>query len=245
MFFIKVVPPRDDIKYLRLQIDKADVQAPIRGSGGGEKAARVVNQLARIVPNVGGPRESHRKLFASVAHSVLLYAVPDWGHKLETPGYRMIAIRAQRMACMPQICAYRTISANAALVIAASPPVDLATKMRRLMYQHKKAGASKQDCRRLRYQNEEAVLLTWSRNWRRNEESTAVWTRSLIRDIGARCQRRHGEVGFHMTQALSGRGCFNTYLHDPLRAHCGLGEDTPRHTTPHPLPVPGVVPPAR
>lgn len=114
---------RGNIEYLGLEIDKRlSFESQVEATG--PKALRVPTQLTRLMSNVGGPRESRRKLLTSVAHSVLLYASPAWGHKLEAPGGRNIMIRAQRMACMRQICAYKTISA------AASPPVDLVAKMR-------------------------------------------------------------------------------------------------------------------
>ncbi|XP_011859169.1 PREDICTED: uncharacterized protein LOC105556687 [Vollenhovia emeryi] len=41
---------------------------------------------------------------------------------------------------------------------------------------------------------------------------------------------------FHMTQIMSGHGCFGSFLHkigkidDPTCAHCGIAEDTADHT---------------
>lgn len=47
----------------------------------------------------------------------------------------------------------------------------------------------------------------------------------------------HGEVGFHLTQILTGHGCFGSYLYriqkvdTPACEHCGSGlEDTAEHT---------------
>ncbi|XP_017778167.1 PREDICTED: uncharacterized protein LOC108563875 [Nicrophorus vespilloides] len=45
--------------------------------------------------------------------------------------------------------------------------------------------------------------------------------------------RKHGEVTFHLTQALSGHGCFGKYFHRIARKenqkYC-LDEDDPKHT---------------
>ncbi|CAI6345687.1 unnamed protein product [Macrosiphum euphorbiae] len=46
------------------------------------KAEMISTQLARIMPNVGGPREDRRRLLSSVVHSVLLYGAPSWAHTL-------------------------------------------------------------------------------------------------------------------------------------------------------------------
>ena len=49
--------------------------------------------------------------------------------------------------------------------------------------------------------------------------------------------RGHGELNFHLTQVMSGHGCFNQYLHkmgikeSPVCSHCDQGQvDDPRHT---------------
>jgi hypothetical protein len=46
---------------------------------------------------------------------------------------------------------------------------------------------------------------------------------------------KHKEVGFHISQALTGHGCFQSYLHKRKRAdhprclHCGWLDDTADH----------------
>jgi len=48
--------------------------------------------------------------------------------------------------------------------------------------------------------------------------------------------RKHGYLTFHMTQLISGHGCFNDFLHKinksetPICAHCKLCRDTANHT---------------
>lgn len=41
-----------------------------------DKAERIGSQLARLMPNIGGPKEARRRLLSSVVHSVLLYSAP-------------------------------------------------------------------------------------------------------------------------------------------------------------------------
>ena len=38
------------------------------------------------------------------------------------------------------------------------------------------------------------------------------WTYRLILELTTWLNRKHGEVGFYLAQALSGHGCFNAYL---------------------------------
>lgn len=44
-----------------------------------EKAGKVVRALNRLIPNLKGPDERRRHLFANVVHSVILYGAPVWG----------------------------------------------------------------------------------------------------------------------------------------------------------------------
>ena len=66
-------------------------------------------------------------------------------------------------------------------------------------------------------------------------EEKGAWTRALIPDVRRWVDRRHGELSYELTQALTGHGCFRSYLHkyrrrrDPACVYCGE-EDTPSHT---------------
>ncbi|KAJ8936065.1 hypothetical protein NQ314_012514 [Rhamnusium bicolor] len=51
----------------------------------------------------------------------------------------------------------------------------------------------------------------WQRRWELDTDK-ARWTKRLIRNIEAWCQRRHGEIEYYLTQFLGGHGCFNAYL---------------------------------
>ena len=50
----------------------------------------------------------------------------------------------------------------------------------------------------------------WQMRW--HGEQTMRWTYHLIPELATWLNRKHGEVGFHLVQALSGHGYFNVYL---------------------------------
>ena len=72
---------KTSIKYLGVQLDR-------RISFGNDlkiaatKAVQCGANLARRMPNIGGPREAKRRLVASVVHSKMLYAAPVWANAL-------------------------------------------------------------------------------------------------------------------------------------------------------------------
>lgn len=92
-----------------------------------QKAEKVLFNLYKLMPNIRGPRETKRRLFASVVRSVLLYGAPIWAREdvLRHRGRILPLIRIQRRLDQRIICAYRTISGVAAGIIARSPPIDL------------------------------------------------------------------------------------------------------------------------
>ena len=54
------------------------------------------------------------------------------------------------------------------------------------------------------------LIERWQTRW--HGEQTGRWTYRLILELATWLNRKHGEVGFHLAQALSGHGCFNAYL---------------------------------
>ncbi|XP_026471518.1 uncharacterized protein LOC113375787 [Ctenocephalides felis] len=88
-----------------------------------DKASVVRTCLSRLMPNIGGPKQSRRLTLLSVVASVLTYGIPIWADALELqeswrkvgPVYRMSALRV--------VCSFRTISEEAVYVIAGILPL--------------------------------------------------------------------------------------------------------------------------
>ncbi|XP_022161493.1 uncharacterized protein LOC111027430 [Myzus persicae] len=173
------------------------------------RAAEIGKQLARIMPNLGGPREDRRRLLSSVVHSVLLYGAPSWAQTLEiVPGNVRTLNRAQRRVLLRCVCAYRTVSEAATNVISSTPPADLLAKEREAMFDRRRDPALPTAGKDPRSN----TMVTWQERW--STEESGSWTRRLIPDVRRWCARSHGlTTSFHLTQFLSGHGCFGQYLH--------------------------------
>lgn len=197
-----------EMNYLGMVVDKSMLfKGQIKKAAA--RAAGIGNQLARIMPNVGGPREDRRRLLSSVVHSVLLYGAPSWAYTLDlVPGSVRILNRAQRKVLLRCVCAYRTVSEAATNVIASTPPADLLAKERETAFDQRRAYAAPTADNDLRIN----TIEKWQERWL--TEESGVWTRRLIPDVRPWCARSHGLVtSFHLTQFLSGHGCFGQYLH--------------------------------
>jgi hypothetical protein len=116
------------------------------------------------------------------------------------------------------VCAYRTVSEAATSVIASTPPADLLAREREASFERRRSPAvaptGGNDPRSV-------TMEAWQERW--SSEEKGKWTRRLIPDVRAWCARSHGlTTNFHLTQFLSGHGCFGQYLHRIRKA------DTPR-----------------
>ena len=102
---------------------------------------------------------------------------------------------AQRLVALRIVSAYRTISMSAVLVLASVPPIDLLAEERQETFQLRKE-LTCADLQEMRWHGEQ----------------TGRWTYRLIPELATWLNRKHGEVGFYLAQALLGHACFNAYL---------------------------------
>lgn len=187
-----------------------------------KRSDRVAGCLGRLMGNISGPSPSKRKLLASVVESISLYAAPVWARALTSATAKRQLNKVQRKMAIRVCSGYRTISNEAAFVIAGIPPLDLLARERTDRY----TGMEKSLAR-------EALLARWQDRWATSQKG--AWTRKLIPDLAKWVQRDHGEPDFYLTQFLSGHGHFQTYLckmHIANSADCRYcgEEDTPDHT---------------
>lgn len=215
------VSPKNAVKYLGIWLDAKLVFAEhIKKTV--EKAERTVTALSIIMPNIGGPRASKRRILSSVVHSQLLYGAPIWHKATENKKLLQRLASVQRKMSIRVCSAYRTISTEGVGVIAGIPPIDLLAKERYETY----CGVPK----RAAHEN---LLTRWQEKWR--NALRGRWTYRLISDIRRWFERPYGEVDYFLTQALSGHGCFGEYLYerrirDTNRCTYCNGVDNAEHT---------------
>ena len=214
---------KKEAKYLGIMLDRA-----MTGSAHVRyvccKASKVVADLSRLMPRTGGAGEAKRRLLATVADSVVLYGASVWGPTaMKYKGNRNLLRSTQRKIALRICRAYRTVSTPAALVLARLLPWDLVIEEK-----------SKRNDLALEPETaRERTLENLQREWRAASEqpvSAGAWTRQLIPDIRAWYGRGHGDMTFHLTQAFTGHGVFQEYLHRIGRASswtcvlCDTGE---------------------
>lgn len=214
---------KKEIKYLGVVIDtNLSFGAHIRHVT--TKADRTHAYLSRIMPMTGGVGQRKRAVLAGVTESIILYAAPIWTSCLKFQKYRKTLIKEQRKTLIRVCRAYRTVSDDALAMIAGIPPLDIKAEERAEAF-----GKTEREREELK----ERTMNMWEERWRRSEKG--AWTRKLIKDVRKWINRGHGELNYHMTQALTGHGCFGEYLHrfkkrsNPQCQSCGEPVDSVEH----------------
>lgn len=189
-----------------------------------DRAKMTALALARIMPNVEGAGQWKRQLYSGVVHSILLYGAPIWESAVDVASYRRKLEAAQRICCLRITCAYRTISGPALQVLAGVVPIDLQVRERAGVYREaqrarRTGGGPLTDTQMntIKTQAREDALARWQERWAADDDR-GRWTRKLIPNVIQWYKRKHGQVTYHLTQALSGHGCFQAYLNRIGRA---------------------------
>jgi hypothetical protein len=173
---------------------------------------------------------SKRRFLAGVTSSILRYGGPAWSAALTIQCHRTKLESAYRLICLRVARAYRTVSKEAVCVIAGMMPIAITINEDVECYNHRGTQHTRGNVR-------PRSMSRWQEDW--SSATNGRWTRRLIPVISAWVDRKHGEVNFHITQVLSGHGCFRQYLHrvghapSPCCPECEEEEETVEHVVFH------------
>lgn len=118
------------------------------------------------MPNLGGPTQPKRRLFATVADSVVLYASPAWCDVLSIEKWNNLCISAQRLIAIRIIRASRTVSATAALTLADTIPWKLIAMERSEVHRFDRRNQGDTQLRKtLKKRLRRDTLNTWNSKW--------------------------------------------------------------------------------
>ncbi|XP_037898339.1 uncharacterized protein LOC119643060, partial [Glossina fuscipes] len=155
------IQSQEPIKYLGVMIDcRHSFQRYLQYTA--EKAAKVAKSLTCLLLNLRGPRQARRKLIADVVTATIMYGSSVWNNAFVIPSYTRDIQAAYRL-CALRVCAgYRTVSEDAALVIAGMMPIDLRGKegLYRAEFRRLPAEAAKQRVK-------QRLLYEWQERWSR------------------------------------------------------------------------------
>lgn len=223
------------IRYLGVEIDSGR-RFKVHEQTVGAKATKTAQALSRILPNIGGPSTAKRQLLSSVVHSQLLYAAPIWQPLLDHRADSDIPIKgdyavhmkaAQRQMALRVTRAYRTVSFEAVTLIASMPPITLLAKERCIAHRAPNRHEALKTARK-------ETIKEWQREW--DSSGKGRWTHALIKDVKKWIERKHGDIDHYLTQMLTNKGCFKSYLNQIKKADsprcelCDAPVDDANHT---------------
>lgn len=218
------VETKGHMKYLGVHLD-SKWSFSVHAKEVSAKASKVAQNLSRIMPNISAAKWRKRTLYSNIVHSILLYGAPTWAHEMSSSGWVRLK-RVQRQICLRTASAYCTVSGDAIAVIAGVAPLDITARDRSDHYKKQRNPEI--------IQTREDPMAIWQTRW--DESEKGRWTHELITDIRAWTKRKHGEINFHLTQVLSGHGCFSKYLKKYAKLnseecwYCGNQTDDAYHT---------------
>lgn len=220
---------KDSLKYLGVMIDnRLSFRQHLEYVR--VKAVDTCNALCRVMPNTRGPKYLRRRILAGVVGSIILYAAPIWAESGTRNKYCWTKIASvSRNAALRVCCAYRTVSDDAAFVIAGIIPTDILAREAARIWSSRGQFQSQSAINDARGSSIEEWQVRWSTS------AKGRWTHTLIPDVRIWYNRRHGCVNYYITQFLSGHGCFRSYLYrfgldsSPLCPYCVGAVEDPEH----------------
>jgi hypothetical protein len=235
----EVVQVKAHIKYLGLILDrKWDF-----GEHFSQLAPRLVGTaaaLGRLLPNIGGPKNPCRRLFANVVRSMALYGAPIWADRL-AERTRALLRRPQRVITQRMGRCFRTVSFAAACALAGTMPWELDARL--LAERHKErveARTSEEHLAPQEVAERRRMAIQRERDrWKEMLEDSPYGTRTigaLLPYLEGWLDRKTGSLTYRLVQVMTGHGCFGHYLHNIGREptsvchHCGAEDDTAQHT---------------
>lgn len=231
----------ESMKYLGLILDsRLDFMEHCAYMEG--KVGKVTRALGRLMPNLRGPQESKRRLYAGVVASVALYGAPVWYEEVsQSRKGRQTLNKIGRLIAIRVVAGYRTVSHDAATLLARFVPLLLASSERHRVFLRSRDAIrngiwtteAEADIKEM-----EATLTRrqWSLLLSRPDVPGVRTIRAVLPVMGGWLDREHGQTSFHFTQLATGHGCFNTYIHrigktdSPICSQCETTEDSAEHT---------------
>lgn len=178
-----------------------------------ERALKTAGGLARIMPNHGGGGVYSRTLYYRTIESIVLYGAPIW-HTAAQYKINISKLRTVQRTILARVTrAYRTTSTDALCVLSGFPPWELLIEERARLYRRlKNEDAMANNGRnKLKIQREERdiTLTQWQTQWDSSRYGRKTY--KLISDIRGWIGWGPKVLSHHLTQILTGHGCFGTY----------------------------------
>lgn len=183
------IQSKNTVKYLGLLLDK-NLNFVEHTRMVTRRTDDATKRLTRIMPNTGGTKTHRRKLLVTVLQSIMLYSATVWSKHMGKDGWTMLD-RSNRKISLKVTAAYRTVSKEAVEIISVMPLPELMKGEERK-------------------RTEDRLIQEWQSRLDHGELSSYHYR--LIPSILSWFKWKHVMINYHLTQALTGHGCYSSYL---------------------------------
>lgn len=168
-----------------------------------------MNRLSAIAQaNKGYSCYSLKLLYSGMIVPILTYGCEFWGTELNKRYGREILLKAQRTIIIRINKAYQTISREANLVIAGTPPIDLVIHEKIKRRKDKENNINYHDSKRRR---RDELMAAWQDRWTHSPKGRSTY--AYLPSIRHRINMTFKQANHYTTQFLSGHGNFLGKLH--------------------------------
>lgn len=155
--------------------------------------------------------------------------VPTWATTgVKTAKNRQAMARAQRTTALRTIRSYRTVSGEASTVLATMIAAVLLAHDRARVKTRRDGGEPPTPTAVIKSEERKISIRAWQARWDRTATTPDAvgrkWTHRLIPNLARWLAKPKLVMTYHLTQAMSGHGCFRSYLAKMNRAddsYCG------------------------
>lgn len=237
----EIIPTKQHMKYLGVYLDQ-NWSFKQHIDYVEDKAMKISQQLGRLMPNLKGPSEKKRRLYANVIGSIIFYGASIWCDAVcRSTSLKRQILRIQRVVALRVISGYRTVSADAALALARIVPIALQAPYLKRVFSRIRDLKQNEEWSRTQENDIKAdERIITIRQWQIWLTGNGVYGKRTCEAIGPHLttwlERRHGELTYRATQLLTRHGCFNAFLHrigkegSPICSFCSMEVDTAEHT---------------
>lgn len=205
------------IKYLGVILDsKLDFREHLRYIHG--KAEKVKRALCKLMPNLRGPHENKRRLYAQVVQSVVMYGASIWYEGLaKNLSVQRPLQKVQRQLANKIVAGYRTVSFEVATLLARMPPWILVAKKYKKIYDKIKRLKmdklwNKEEKDKIKDEEERELLKQWKNRIKKEDLPGHKVRKAVIKCFEEWIRNNQEGVNYHLTQLLTGHGSFGSYL---------------------------------
>lgn len=97
---------------------------------------KVRKALCRLMPNLRGPHENKKRLYAYIVQSIVMYGTPIWYDSFaKNMAIQRPLQKIQRQIAVRIVSGYRTIAFEVTIILARTPPWDLVAKKYKSIYE--------------------------------------------------------------------------------------------------------------